>query len=266
MSSNSAIEWTQATWNPIVGCTRVSPGCKHCYAERMATRLIAVAKAAIKSGKNPGRTENYIGTLNRHGHWSGKLFLDYSILDQPRRWKTPRIIFVNSMSDLFQDGVPLEFIQAVFEVMNACPQHTFQVLTKRPHIAARLAPQLKWTENIWMGTSVEDARYTSRVRHLQKINAAVRFLSVEPLLGPIARLPLSRIDWVIVGGESGPGAREMKPEWVRQIRDRCLGRQVPFFFKQWGGINKKKTGRVLDGRRWDEMPQDKEDLLYAQSR
>jgi len=170
------------------------------------------------------------------------------------------------MSDLFQDGVPLEFIQAVFEVMNDCPQHTFQVLTKRPHIAARLAPQLKWTENIWMGTSVENAQYTSRVRHLQKINAAVRFLSVEPLLGPIARLPLSRIDWVIVGGESGPGAREMKPEWVRQIRDRCLGRQVPFFFKQWGGVNKKKTGRVLDGRKWEEMPQDKEDLLYAKAR
>lgn len=265
MSASSAIEWTEATWNPIVGCSKVSAGCKHCYAERMASRLVAIARAAENAGRNPGRTQNYVGTINRHGHWSGKLILDYSALEQPKQWKSPKTIFVNSMSDLFQEGVPLDFIQAVFEVMNSCPQHTFQVLTKRPHLAAKFAQKLTWTSNIWIGTSVEDARYTGRIKHLQKIPGAVRFLSIEPLLGAISKLPLSGINWVIVGGESGPGARPMKKEWVRQIRDRCIAQGIPFFFKQWGGVSKKKFGRVLDGKTWDEMPLEKDLPLYAKA-
>ena len=164
------------------------------------------------------------------------------------------MIFVNSMSDLFHEDVPLPFIQRVFEVMNACPQHTFQVLTKRPHIAAQFSPHLRWTPNTWMGTSVENAAVLSRVRELRGTGAAIKFLSVEPLLGPIPRLPLGCVDWVIVGGESGPGARPMEADWVRAIRDRCVSRGVPFFFKQWGGVNKKASGRLLEGRTWDELP------------
>lgn len=182
------------------------------------------------------------------------LTLHPEMLRRPTEWHKPRIIFVNSMSDLFHEDVPLDFLKEVFEVMNECPRHTFQVLTKRPDIAAEFREDLNWTDNIWMGTSVENEAVLGRIRELRKIPSKVRFLSVEPLLGPIRRLPLKGIDWVIVGGESGPKAREMNGEWVRSIRDRCLSSEVPFFFKQWGGINKKKTGRLLDGRTWNEMP------------
>ena len=245
MADGSSIEWTEATWNPVTGCTKVSAGCKHCYAERMAMRLQAMGKPHYATGF--------------------ALALHEDALAIPLRWKSPRLIFVNSMSDLFQKDIPLAFIQRVFEVMNACPQHTFQILTKRPEIAAQLATSLRWSENIWLGTSVENAKVLDRVKILRTISAAVRFLSVEPLLGPIPRLPLTGIDWVIVGGESGPGARPMEREWVRQIRDRCVARDVPFFFKQWGGINKKKAGRRLDGRLWNQLPERKQSICPMNS-
>ncbi len=254
MAQESCIEWTHSTWNPVVGCTKVSPGCKNCYAERMAHRLCAIARAASTNGRAPGRAANYLRVVNRHGRWNNRVFLDEGAVNAPIHWRAGRLIFVNSMSDLFHEDVPLEFIRQVFDVMNRCPQHTFQVLTKRPEVAAEYSAALEWAPNIWMGTSIESAEYAERVANLRRTGAAVKFLSVEPLLGPIPRLPLEDVDWVIVGGESGPSAREMKPDWVRQIRDRCLARRVPFFFKQWGGINKKLTGRELDGRTWDEMP------------
>lgn len=234
MAVGSRIEWTEATWNPVTGCTKVSAGCKNCYAERMAKRLQAMGVPQYRNGF--------------------KLTLQPEMLDVPRRWKRPRTVFVNSMSDLFHPEVPLEFIKRVFAVMNECPQHTFQILTKRPEIAAEFSPELKWTRNIWMGTSVENMLVMHRVHDLVRVKAKVRFLSLEPLLGPLPRLPLRGIHWVIVGGESGPRARPMKKEWVTPIRDRCIERGVPFFFKQWGGVNKKKTGRRLDRRLWDEMP------------
>lgn len=234
MAQESSIEWTEATWNPVTGCTKISPGCKHCYAERMALRLRAMGQPRYRDG------------------FSVKL--QHDVVSLPMRWKKPRVIFVNSMSDLFHEAVPDEFILECFAVMNETPRHVFQVLTKRPQRLAGLAAGLDWTDNIWIGTSIESADYTPRAKLLAAVPAAVRFLSVEPLLGPIPRLPLTGIDWVIVGGESGPGAREMKPDWVRQIRDRCVGRNVKFFFKQWGGVHKSRTGRLLDGRTWDEMP------------
>ena len=255
MSNGSSIEWTESTWNPVVGCKKVSAGCKNCYAERMAKRLASMAVAAESAGQSAGKKANYLEVLNGKGRWNGKVYLDESSVDAPKSWSTPRVIFVNSMSDLFHKDVPLAFIQSVFATMNACPQHTFQVLTKRPERAAEIGSLLTWTPNIWMGTSVEDAKVRGRVGELQKVPAVVRFLSVEPLIGPIPNLALSRIHWVIVGGESGPGSRPMEADWVRQIRDRCVSRGVPFFFKQWGGVNKKATGRTLDGRTWDEMPQ-----------
>jgi protein gp37 len=232
----------------------VSAGCAHCYAERMAKRLAAMARAAEERGANPGRTANYLHVLNDHGKWNGRVFLDYSALEDPLGWRQPRSIFVNSMSDLFYEEVPLDFVQRVFEVMNRCPQHTFQVLTKRPAVAAEMSARLKWTENIWLGTSVENAAVVHRIRELRRTGALIKSLSVEPLLGPIPRLPLTGIGWVIVGGESGPGARPMRVEWVRRIRDRCVGQGVAFFFKQWGGVNKSRGGRCLDGRYWDEYP------------
>jgi protein gp37 len=183
------------------------------------------------------------------------VFLDYSALEDPVAWRLPRTVFVNSMSDLFYEEIPFDFVRRVFDVMNRCPQHTFQVLTKRPAIAAELSRRLNWTANIWMGTSVENASVLNRVGELRRTGARVKFLSLEPLLGPIPRLPLKGIDWVIVGGESGPGARPMRPEWVHQIRDRCVAQGVPFFFKQWGGVNKAAMGRLLDHRTWDELPQ-----------
>lgn len=235
MALGSTIEWTQATWNPVTGCTKVSAGCKNCYAERMSKRLKAMGKPQYQNGF--------------------KLTLQPAAIELPMRWKRPRIIFVNSMSDLFHKDVPMDFISKVFDVMNRCPQHTFQVLTKRPEITAEFASQLWWTPNIWMGTSIENALVLHRVTSLQAVPAHVRFLSVEPLLGPIPRLPLTNINWVIVGGESGPGARPMDAKWVRAIRDRCIAQSVPFFFKQWGGTNKKATGRILDGKLWDGMPE-----------
>ena len=254
MAQSSTIEWTQSTWNPVVGCTKVSSGCAHCYAERMAKRLASMATSLQSQGRDAGRKAPYLVVIDERGRWNGRVALVESALLEPARWKSPRVIFVNSMSDLFHPDVPTDFIQRVFAVMNECSQHTFQVLTKRPERAADLSAQVRWTANIWMGTSVEDVNVVERVRALQKTAAKVRFLSVEPLLGPLPRLPLSKMHWVIVGGESGPAARPMEAKWVRQIRDRCILQRVPFFFKQWGGVNKKKTGRLLDGRTWDQMP------------
>jgi len=251
MAIGSSIEWTEATWNPVAGCTPVSPGCLNCYAARMALRLEAC-------GESSGCAK-YVGTAKRARDgrpvFTGRINLDEGSLDLPRGWRKPRRIFVNSMSDLFHKDVPSEFVRRVFDVMAECPQHDFQVLTKRPERALELSPLLEpWPENVWMGTSVESAIYVHRVRTLRDIPARVRFLSCEPLIGPIPRLPLEGIHWVIVGGESGPGARPMERDWATQIRDRCLTAGVPFFFKQWGGVQKSRTGRRLDRRTWDEMP------------
>ncbi|MDF1552459.1 MAG: phage Gp37/Gp68 family protein [Deferrisomatales bacterium] len=231
---STKIEWTQETWNPVTGCTKVSPGCKHCYAARMAPRLQAMGQ------------EKYADGFAVRCHEKE--------LERPGRWRNPRSVFVNSMGDLFHEEVPEAFIQRVFEAMRATPRHTFQVLTKRAERLAEMSPQITWPANVWMGVSVEDANCTDRIEHLLTTEASVKFLSVEPLLGPIPELPVAGIDWVIVGGESGPGARPMDPAWVSQLRDRCVRAGVPFFFKQWGGVNKKKSGRLLDGRTWDEVP------------
>jgi len=246
MATGSRIEWTQATWNPVTGCTPVSAGCDHCYAATMSYRLESMGNEAYAG----------LTVLNGRGarQFNGVVKCHPQRLHIPRAWRKPRLVFVNSMSDLFHKDVPLAFTRDVFHVMNDCPRHTFQVLTKRPEIAARYAPKLQWTENIWMGTSVENALVTPRIRDLEKIKASVRFLSLEPLLDSIPNLRISRMHWVIVGGESGAGAREIKIEWVRQIRDRCIAQDVPFFFKQWGGWNKKAAGRRLDGVIWDEFP------------
>ena len=237
MAQNSSIEWTEATWNPVTGCTKISPGCKFCYAERMAHRLQAMGQ--------PRYADAF------------QLTLQPDLVELPLKWKSPRVIFVNSMSDLFHKDVPTAYIQSCFDVMNRASQHTFQILTKRPERALEISDDLPWPKNVWLGTSVENADYGWRSTAIAKTPAAVHFLSVEPLLGPIPKLPLKGIEWVIVGGESGPGAREMKPEWVRPIRDRCIALNIPFFFKQWGGVQKSRTGRVLDGRTWDETPLNK---------
>jgi len=234
MSTASNIEWTEYTWNPVTGCFKISQGCKNCYAERMAKRLKAMGCGRYTDGFSP--------TL----HWD--------LLDAPRAWKKPRLVFVNSMSDLFLDEVPNEFIQRVFATMAACPQHTFQILTKRSERLRLMAPGLQWPKNVWMGVSVEDSRVIRRVTDLACVPAAVRFLSCEPLIGPLHEIPLSNIHWVIVGGESGPRARSMEEEWVRSIRQQCLAAEIPFFFKQWGGVRKDISGRLLDGRIHDEMP------------
>jgi len=234
MGLKSSIEWTESTWNPVTGCTKVSPGCKHCYAERMAERLQAMGQ------------ENY-----RNGF---KLTLQPHMLELPLRWKAPQTIFVNSMSDLFHEDVPFDYIHRVFDVMRRAYWHRFQVLTKRSERLAQLSARLPWEPNIWMGVSVESDRYRFRIDALRRTGAAIRFLSLEPLLGPLHDLDLRGIHWVIVGGESGPGARPIDPAWVRDLRDQCRRNTVAFFFKQWGGTNKKRTGRELDGRTWDEMP------------
>jgi protein gp37 len=234
MGDKSAIEWTEATWNPITGCTKISPGCNHCYAERLALRL-------RKMG-NPRYTNGFDVTLHEDQ------------ITLPQRWARPRKIFVNSMSYLYHETVPDEFIRRVFRTMNRSPRHQFQILTKRAERLAAISPTLEWTANIWQGVSVEDADHTFRVEYLKKVPAAVRFLSVEPLLGPISALPLDDIDWVIVGGESGPGYRPVEADWVRQVRDQCLRANVPFFFKQWGGKTSKSGGNELDGVRWIEYP------------
>ncbi|MEZ4503145.1 MAG: phage Gp37/Gp68 family protein [Dehalococcoidia bacterium] len=240
VSDRSAIEWTEATWNPVTGCTVVSPGCAHCYAKTFAERFRGV----------PGHPYEYGFDMQ----------LRPERLKQPMLWKKPRMIFVNSMSDLFHETVPLRYIQDVFDVMERARHHTFQVLTKRAWRAAELAEELPWPENVWMGVSVENQRWTSRVDELRAIPAAVRFLSCEPLLGPLS-LDLGGIHWVILGGESGPRARPMRMEWAKAVRDQCLAADVPFFFKQWGAhdaagkrVGKKKAGRELDGQRFEQMP------------
>jgi protein gp37 len=237
MAQNSSIEWTEATWNPVTGCSKISPGCKNCYAERLANRLAAMGQKRYRNGF--------------------EVTLQHDLVGLPLRWRQPRLIFVNSMSDLFHEDVPEAFIRSVFRTMAAARWHTFQILTKRSQRLAELAPDLPWLENIWMGVSVESPKYVTRVADLCKAPAAVRFLSIEPLLEPIANLPLTDIDWVIVGGESGPGCRPMKAEWVRQILKQCKKQNVPFFFKQWGGVRKKNMGRLLNGRTWDEFPKPK---------
>jgi protein gp37 len=228
------IEWTDATWNPVRGCTKISPGCKHCYAERFAERFRGVPGHPFEQGFD--------------------LRLIPEKLHEPLRVKKPQRIFVNSMSDLFHEGIPVEYIQQIFEVMNQANWHEYQVLTKRAERLEELNGVIQWAPHIWMGVSVENSDYLWRIDHLRRTDAHVKFLSIEPLLGPIRKLNLHGIDWVIVGGESGPGARPMKKEWVIGIRDQCVRSDVAFFFKQWGGVFKKKAGRELEGRTWDEMP------------
>ena len=234
MATKSHIEWTESTWNPLTGCNKVSPGCKHCYAERMAKRLHAMGQPNYANGF--------------------KLTLHPQALEIPLGWKKPQIIFVNSMSDLFHKDVPVDFIQQVFDVMRRAHWHTFQVLTKRSERLLELDPQIEWPDNVWMGVSVENEDYKFRIDDLRRTHAKTKFLSLEPLLGPLHRLSLRDINWVIVGGESGPGARPIAEEWVVDIRDQCHAKHVPFFFKQWGGVNKKRAGRLLQGQIWDQMP------------
>jgi protein gp37 len=234
MAVNYSIEWTESTWNPVVGCTKISLGCRNCYAERMAKRLQAMGQPNYARGFRLTMHEKSLGL--------------------PLKWKSPQVIFVNSMSDLFHDDVTLTFIRKVFDVMNSSPRHRYQVLTKRAERLSELAPQLDWGENVWMGVTVEEDRYRGRIDCLRKTGAQVKFLSLEPLLGPLQNLDLGGIDWVIAGGESGPGARPIQESWVLDIRNQCLKARVPFFFKQWGGVRKKKAGRLLEGRTWDEMP------------
>lgn len=234
MADNSSIEWTEATWNPTTGCTKVSPGCKFCYAERMAKRLHGM--------KSPNYRNGFELTVHEH------------MLDRPLQWRTPKRIFVNSMSDLFHEDVSVDFIKRVFTVMREAHWHSFQILTKRAHRLAKLSNSIDWPSNVWMGVSIEDERHITRIDCLRNTDARIKFLSLEPLLGPLPALDLNEIDWVIVGGESGPKAREMKPNWVLQIRDQCVTAGVPFFFKQWGGRNKKAAGRRLEDETWDEFP------------
>jgi protein gp37 len=234
MATQSNIEWTEMTWNPVTGCTKVSQGCKNCYAERMARRLHAMGAERYRNGFG--------------------VTLHPDLVDLPRAWRKPRKVFVNSMSDLFHDDVPIEFIQRIFDTMNVCPHHTFQILTKRSGRLVDVASRLPWPRNVWMGVSVENAEVIDRVHDLARVPAAVRFLSCEPLIGPLDNLPLTRIHWVIVGGESGPRARPMAKEWVESIFAQCRRANVRFFFKQWGGVRKDLTGRKLHGRTYDEMP------------
>jgi protein gp37 len=234
MAEGSTIEWTESTWNPLTGCDKVSPGCANCYAERLSMRL--------KAMQNPNYMNGFILTIHEDA------------LELPLKWKKPQTIFVNSMSDLFHEKVSDAFIQKVFKIMNKATWHRFQVLTKRSERLLSMSNELPWASHIWMGVSVENNDYIHRIYHLQKTEAMIKFLSLEPLLSHIPSLPLDDIDWVIVGGESGPKARPIKESWVLNIRDQCQERNVPFFFKQWGGVNKKKAGRELEGRTWSEMP------------
>jgi len=234
MAANSHIEWTEATWNPVTGCTKISAGCKNCYAERLALRLQAMGNRRYLNGF--------------------RVTLHEDVVDLPKSWRSPRMIFVNSMSDLFHPDVPLSFIKRVFDSMRECTHHTFQILTKRSDRLLELSEQLEWPRNVWMGVSVEDSRVLFRIDHLRTVPAAIRFLSCEPLIGSIASVNLSDIHWVIVGGESGPFARPMEIEWVREIYRACRKAKVPFFFKQWGGVRKDLTGRELNGRIYNEMP------------
>ena len=232
--NSSSIEWTSATWNPVTGCTKVSPGCDHCYAETFAERWRGVPGHPYERGFD--------------------LQLRPERLEQPLAWRRPSLIFVNSMSDLFHADVPESYIGSVFDVMRRASWHRFQVLTKRAERLERLSQRISIPDNVWVGVSIESPRYYSRARHLARTIATVRFLSCEPLLAPLPELPLAGIHWVIVGGESGPGSRPMEAAWVREIQKQCRVERIPFFFKQWGGVNKKRAGRVLDGRTWDQMP------------
>ena len=232
--AESCIEWTDSTWNPVTGCTKISDGCKNCYALRMSKRLKAMGQPNYRNGFD----------LTMHDH----------MVELPIKWKKPQRIFVNSMSDLFHKDVPLEFIQRVFETMQIADWHQYQVLTKRPDRLAELDDQLPWADQIWMGTSVENEKVLWRIDCLRNTGAKIKFLSLEPLIGPLRNIDFAGIDWVIVGGESGPGARPIDIEWVRDLRDQCLEQGVAFFFKQWGGVQKSKSGRILDGRTWDEYP------------
>ena len=234
MATSSPIEWTEATWNPVTGCDKVSPGCAHCYAERMAKRLQAMGQ------------RNYARGF--------EVALQEQMLDLPLRWRRPRRIFVNSMSDLFHSRVPDTFIQRAFSVMRKADWHEYQILTKRSERLVELDGELPWAPHVWMGVSVENARFVHRIDHLRRTHAHVKFLSIEPLLGPLPLLDLRGIQWVIVGGESGPRARPMQHSWVLDIRDQCRAAGVAFFFKQWGGVFKGRTGRELEGRTWDDMP------------
>jgi protein gp37 len=232
--AQSSIEWTEMTWNPTTGCNKISAGCKYCYAEVMARRLQAMGIEKYQNGFN--------------------LAIHESALDIPYSWKSPKVVFVNSMSDLFHKDIPLNFIQKVFKVMNDNPQHVFQILTKRADMLLKYSNKLSWGHNIWMGVSVENEKVVDRIDFLRRCGAKVRFLSCEPLIGPLPNLKLKGIDWVIVGGESGRNPRPMDADWVLEILDQCQKANVKFFFKQWGGTNKRKAGRVLLNRTWDEMP------------
>jgi protein gp37 len=247
MSTSSKIEWTETTWNPVTGCTKISEGCRNCYAERLAGRLKLMG------------LDHYTNGFQLTTHEDA--------LEQPFKWKRPQVIFVNSMSDLFHKDVPKDFIQRVFTVMAECPQHTFQVLTKRSERLRELAPTLQWPSNVWMGVSVENSDTIQRIIDLQQVPAAIRFISFEPLIGPINTFPVTGIGWAIVGGESGPHARSLNPDWVEPIFETCQDYCIPFFFKQWGGTNKKKTGRLLHGRVYNERPElhsiQIQDLVYT---
>ena len=234
MAASSRIEWTESTWNPVTGCTKVSEGCRHCYAERMALRLQAMGNERYRDGF----------AVRCHPE----------IIDQPLRWRKPSRVFVNSMSDLFHPDVPDAFICRLFETMERARQHEFQVLTKRPERLADMAHALPWPPNVWLGVTVESQQWVDRIEHLLQVPATVRFVSFEPLLTSITGAPIADLDWVIVGGESGPGARPMKGEWVRELRDQCIDTEVPFFFKQWGGVRKHLAGSELDGAHWNQWP------------
>jgi protein gp37 len=240
--ANSKIEWTESTWNPVTGCTKISAGCANCYAERMAKRLHAMGQANY--------TKGFEVALHPH------------VVEYPLKWKKKQMIFVNSMSDLFHESVPLKYIRQIFDVMTRARWHTFQILTKRSERLAELAPLLSWPENVWMGVTAENIDCVHRIDDLREVPSAVRFISMEPLLSSMEGMNLENMDWVIVGGESGPGSRPIEMEWVRNIRKQCCEANVPFFFKQWGGVNKKRSGRLLDGHIYDEMPKKKNCCVF----
>ena len=245
MAQNSKIEWTESTWNPVTGCTKISPGCQNCYAERMAKRLKAMRSPLYANGF--------------------KVAVHPEVLIKPLSWRKPRTVFVNSMSDLFHQKVPFDFINSILDIIRQTPQHTYQALTKRSERLLTLNSKIDWPNNLWMGVTVEKSDYQNRIDHLRQTNATIKFLSLEPLLGNLSKLNLQKIDWVIVGGESGPGSRPIKEKWVTEIRDQCLEANVPFFFKQWGGTNKKKNGRLLEGELWNQQPKNQrnKELRYV---
>jgi protein gp37 len=259
MATQSTIEWTETTWNPILGCSIISPGCHNCYAMSMARRLKGVAKSKQAAGLLAGRLAHYVEVIGHDGRWNGEMRLVPEALGDPARWRQPRTIFVNSMSDLFHENLPVEDVRKVCEAMANASHHTYQVLTKRADRMRGLlsGPLREFAElpQVWWGTSVENKKHgLPRIEELRLTPAATRFLSVEPLLEDLGTLDLSGIHWVIAGGESGAAARPMEADWVRSVRDQCQAQDVKFFFKQWGGRNKKVAGRELDGRTWDEMP------------